>query len=115
MVNKKDVGKFAVGVGLGAGASYVWTLVPNIETAIDNSPLGFVKHYHWGLFSIFVAKHVKHTSKCDGKLTPYFAGLGATLIAVDALSPEPFGIGAPPQFAIPNVALGATLLLAILW
>ena len=113
-MNKKD---FAVGVGLGAAVSYVWTLVPDVETAIDSSPLGFIKHYHWGLFSIFAAKHVKvcHTVKCDGKLAPYLQGLGTTLIAVDAISPEPFGMGAPPQFAVPNIALGATLLLAIIW
>lgn len=103
----KNVGKLAVGAGLSATASYVWTLIPNNNTfALASNPLAFIEHYHWGLVSLIVAKKVKRAKK----YAPYLNGFGVGMVVIEGASPQPFAIGKPVEQVLPSVALGAGLL-----
>jgi hypothetical protein len=103
----KNIAKFAMGVGLSASASYVWTLIPNSNN-FAYSPLAFIEHYHWGLASFVVGKNVK-------KYSSYLNGFGMGMIVVEAASPQPFGVGKPPEQVIGGIALGGVLVLALLF
>lgn len=106
----KGLGKFAIGVGLSATASFVWTLIPNSQSFESSSPLAFIEHYHWGLASMVVAKHVRKAKPYK----QYLNGFGAGLIVVEAVGSQPFAIGKPPEQFYPSLALGAGLLVALL-
>lgn len=107
----KDVGKVAVGMGLSATASYVWTLIPNNTTfTLASNPLAFVEHYHWGLASMIVAKKAKKAKK----YAPYLNGFGLGMIVIEGASPQPFAVGKPIEQVFPSVILGAGLIWALL-
>lgn len=105
--------KFVAGAGLSAVASYVWTLVPyntTFKLASAYNPLAFLEHYHWGLASMVVAKHVKSAKPYKA----YLDGFGVGMVAVEAVGANPFGAGKPPEQFIPSLAVGAGLLTALL-
>lgn len=107
----KKWAKFAMGAGLSASASYVWTLIPYNETfRLASNPLAFLEHYHWGLASMIVAKRVKRAKPYK----PYLNGFGVGMVVVEAFSPQPFAVGKPPEQAIPSAVLGAVLAGALL-
>lgn len=107
----KNAGKFVVGVGLSASASYVWTLIPNNTTfALASNPLAFIEHYHWGLVSMIVAKKVKRAKK----YASYLNGFGVGMIVIEGASPQPFAIGKPVEQVLPSVVLGSALIWTLL-
>lgn len=101
-------GKFAMGAGLSATASYVWTLVPGNNTFAYN-PLAFIEHYHWGLASMVAAKRLKRAKPYKS----YLNGFGVGMVVIEAASPQPFAIGKPVEQFVPSVLLGAGLVLLL--
>lgn len=107
----KNAGKFAVGAGLSATASYVWTLVPANETfTLASNPLAFLEHYHVGLVSLIVAKKVKRAKK----YAPYLNGFGVGTIIIEGVGANPFAVGKPLEQVFPSTILGAGLLWVLL-
>lgn len=107
----KNVGKFAVGAGLSATASYVWTLIPNSDMfSLSENPLAFLEHYHWGLVSMNVAKHAKFAEHYK----PYLNGFGVGMIAIEGLGSQPYGVGKVPWEVVGNITLGGLLVVALL-
>lgn len=107
----KNLGKLAVGTGLSATASYVWTLIPYSNTfALASNPLAFIEHYHWGLASMIVAKRLKRAKPYK----PYLNGFGAGMLIIEAASPQPYAIGKPPEQFYPSVLIGVAELVALL-
>lgn len=106
----KNLDKLAVGAGISATASYVWTLIPNNTTfTLASNPFAFLEHYHWGLVSMIVAKKVKRAKK----YAPYLYGFGGGMVAIEALGSQPFAVGKPVEQLFPSVILGSGLLWAL--
>lgn len=107
----KNVAKVAMGVGLSATASYIWTMIPGNQTfALASNPLAFIEHYHWGLVSMIVAKRAKIAKPYK----PYLNGFGAGMVVIEAFSTQPYAIGKPPEQSVPSVFLGAGLVWLLL-
>lgn len=107
----KRLAKFAIGAGLSATASYVWTLIPgNTTFSLASNPVAFLEHYHWGLVSMVVARRAKFAKPYK----PYLNGFGLGMILIEAVGSQPFAIGKPPEQVVPATIIGLTLLALLL-
>lgn len=108
--NSSDTRTFIIGIGSGFMANVVWNFIPQSNqyrlAQLEENPLAIVKHYHWGLASLIIAQHTKGAK-------PYLVGLGAGLIAVEALHENPFAVGKPTFGASTALGIALTAILAL--
>jgi len=57
-----------------------WEGHADFKAKLEQSPLAFIEHYHWGLASLIVGG-------------PFFNGVGAVLAGSEFFGENPFGIG----------------------
>jgi len=108
--------EFAIGSAIALGINYAWISWPESKkfkielmrlTSIDGepekSPLAFLEHYHWGLISLIAGKILRN------ELSPYLYGIGSTLIFLEILGENPFGIGKSEYEVRGNIILGSIL------
>lgn len=105
-----DTRNFVIGVGSSLGATIVWELLPVHTTyrlaQLAGNPLAIVEPYHFGLTSLILAPHVKGAK-------PYLVGIGAGLIASEAINENPFAIGKPTFGASTALGIALTAILAL--
>jgi hypothetical protein len=106
--------KLLGGLGASVLANVVWVTWPEHEafrlkvlkaTSLaepEKSPLAFVEHYHWGLASLVLARYA-------GRYGGFLDGFGVGMVAIEASSDKPFGVGKTAWEVRGNLILGSLL------
>ena len=95
--------KFEQGALAGLALEGLWELYPGKHLfQVEQNPLAFLEHYHWGMGFILADKALN--------LRGFGKGAGAVFILSEFLHANPFGIGKDPSLENGNVGTAMVLL-----